>query len=180
MLYSNPFGDFPVIGQNTYIHPSAQIIGKVIIGDNCFIGPNAVIRADEPENGKVSPITIGNNVNVQDGVIIHALAGTEVKISSNVSIAHGAIIHGPVDIRENCFIGFGAVVFKAVLNEWVFVGHRAIVQDMEIKVEKFIPAGLVVTKESFLPELTGEQKDFIKKVQQMNVLLANGYLTLKR
>ncbi|GAV22982.1 DapH/DapD/GlmU-related protein [Carboxydothermus pertinax] len=176
MLYSNPFGDYPVIGKNTYVHPSAQIIGRVEIGENCFIGPNAVIRADEPDKGKVSPIIIGNNVNVQDGVIIHALAGTEVRIGNNVSLAHGAIVHGPVTIKENCFIGFGALVFKAVLNEWVFVGHRALIQEMEIERERFIPEGVIVTTEVSLPTLSFAQKKFMEDVCKVNLILAKQYL----
>ncbi|ABB14171.1 hexapeptide transferase family protein [Carboxydothermus hydrogenoformans Z-2901] len=175
-MYPNPFGNYPVIGRNTYVHPSAQIIGRVEIGENCFIGPNAVIRADEPEKGKVSPIIIGNNVNVQDGVIIHALAGTEVRIGNNVSLAHGAIIHGPVVIKENCFVGFGALVFKAVLNEWVFVGHRAVVQEREIEREKFVPEGVILTTEYSLPVLSSEQKEFIKKVCRINLILTKQYL----
>jgi len=175
MPYYNPFGDYPQIGKNTFIHPSAQVIGNVVIGENCFVGPNAVIRADEALNGKVSPIIIGNKVNIQDGVIIHALAGTEVRIHDNVSIAHGAIVHGPAVIKEYCFIGFGAVVFNAVLNPWVFVGHRAVVEECEIASERLVPTGIVV-RDQILQKLTESKRDFILKVNTMNVYLVEKYL----
>ena len=83
------------------------------------------------------------------------------------------------EIGENCFIGFGAVVFKAVLNEWTFVGQRAIVQEVEIEKEKFIPEGFVVAKDSTLKKLTESQREFINKVHQMNRVLAEKYLRTK-
>ena len=69
MLNWNSSGDYPQIDKDTYVHSTAVIIGKVSIGKNVFIGPGAVIRADE----KGSSIIIKDNCNVQDRVIIHGL-----------------------------------------------------------------------------------------------------------
>lgn len=90
----------PQIHQSAYIDQTAIICGKVIIHANVFVGPYAVIRADETdENGDMEPIVIGANSNIQDGVVIHSKAGAAVQIGENSSIAHRSIIHGP------CVIG---------------------------------------------------------------------------
>src|ERR1700677_4464635 len=96
MLRRNPHGDFPQVKESAYVDQTAIICGKVIIGDNVFIGPYAVIRADELDaKGELEPIIIGANSNIQDGVVIHSKAGGLVKIGEYTSIAHRSIIHGP-------------------------------------------------------------------------------------
>ena len=116
----NPQGDYPKIDKTAYIDPSAVIIGKVTIGRNVFVAPGAVIRADEPE----SFIRIGDNCNIQDRVVAHALANTSVIIGRNTSLSHGCIVHGPCVIGKGCFIGFGSVILKPswktefLLNLW--------------------------------------------------------------
>jgi hypothetical protein len=112
MLYRNHAGDKPKVEASATIHPSAVVIGNVHIGEKVFVGPNAVIRADEPcPEGKVEAIVIEAEVNIQDGVIIHALGGSPVRIGKGSSLAHGAVVHGPCKVGENCFIGFKT--FKA-------------------------------------------------------------------
>ena len=124
-----PGGHCPQVDPTAYIDHSAQLIGNVHIGPEVFIGPNAVIRADEADTeGRVHPIKICARCNVQDGVIIHALAGTEVTIDTCSSLAHGCVIHGPCTIGVGCFIGFRAVIYKASLAESVFVSASAVVQ----------------------------------------------------
>ena len=82
----NPNGDRPEIDPTAFVDPSAQIIGNVRIGPNVYIGPQAVIRADEADTeGKVHPIVIKVESNIQDGVIIHARGGTSVKIEKHLS-----------------------------------------------------------------------------------------------
>lgn len=97
----------PVIGKNTYIYETAQIIGDVIIGDNCFVLPGAVIRGD------INKITIDHHVNIQDNVVIHTTEDSTVEIGSRVSIGHRAIIHG-AHIKSDCIIGMGAIVLDNV------------------------------------------------------------------
>ena len=83
-----PQGDYPQVNNTAYIDPGAIIIGKVKIGKNVFVGPGAVTRADEPG----SWITIKDNCNIQDRVIIHALEGTSVLIGENTSAASPQLI----------------------------------------------------------------------------------------
>jgi carbonic anhydrase/acetyltransferase-like protein (isoleucine patch superfamily) len=101
----------PKIGKNCYIAENATIIGEVILGDNCSVWFNAVIRGD------VHYIHIGNNVNIQDGAIIHCTyQKAPVNIGDNVSIAHNAIIHG-CTIQNNVLIGMGAIIMDGVVVE---------------------------------------------------------------
>ena len=96
MIRKNPSGDLPVIAESAYVDKTAIICGKVVIGDNVFVGPYAVIRADEVDaDGQMQAITIGANSNIQDGVVIHSKSGAAVTIGQHTSIAHRSIVHGP-------------------------------------------------------------------------------------
>ena len=97
-------GKSPRFGKNCFVAPNATIVGDVEIGDDCSIWFNAVVRGD------VNSITIGNRVNIQDGVVIHGTyKKTSVTIGDDVSIGHNAIVHGCI-IRERVLIGMGAIV----------------------------------------------------------------------
>ena len=94
----------PSFGQNCFIAPNATITGDVIMGDDCSVWFNTVIRGD------VNSIRMGNKVNVQDGAIIHCTyQKAKTTIGNNVSIGHNAIVHGCV-IDDNVLIGMGAIV----------------------------------------------------------------------
>jgi carbonic anhydrase/acetyltransferase-like protein (isoleucine patch superfamily) len=179
-LRSNPSGDWPEIEPTAYIDRSAQIIGNVRIGHRVFIGPNAVIRADEADDsGIVEPIIIGPECNIQDGVIVHALAGSQVSIGQCTSVAHGSIIHGPCTLGENCFVGFRAVLYDVKMADGVFVGHSAVVCNVELPSHSFIPHGMSIHTPEQVVKLTDTgqtEKEFMKKVIATNVSLAKGYL----
>jgi acyl-[acyl carrier protein]--UDP-N-acetylglucosamine O-acyltransferase len=106
MIRKNPSGDLPVIAESAYVDKTAIICGKVIIGENVFVGPYAVIRADEVDaSGGMDPIVIGANSNIQDGVVIHSKSGAAVTIGEFTSIAHRSIVHGPCTVGDRVFIG---------------------------------------------------------------------------
>ena len=177
----NPNGDQPQVDPTAYIDPSAQIIGNVHIGPEVFVGPNAVIRADETnDKGRVPPIEIQAQCNVQDGVIIHALGGTRVTVAERTSLAHGCIIHGPCALGKDCFVGFGAVVYKASLQDGVFVGAGAVVQGVELIVNSSVPAAVAVLSGEDVTRLVGAispaDREFMEKVVNANLALAKGYL----
>jgi len=97
-------GVFPQIGENCYIAPNATIVGDVIMGADCSIWFNAVLRGD------VNAIRIGNKVNIQDGAVVHCTyQKTRAIIGNIVSVGHNAIVHGCV-IKDNVLIGMGAIV----------------------------------------------------------------------
>lgn len=112
----------PKFGTNCYIAPNATIAGDVIMGDDCSIWFNAVIRGD------VNIIRIGNKVNVQDGAVIHCTyLKASTTIGNNVSIGHNAIVHGCV-IYDNVLIGMGAIVMDhAVIGSNSIIAAGAVV-----------------------------------------------------
>ena len=94
----------PSWGKNCFIAPNATLCGDVIMGDDCSVWFNAVIRGD------VNSIRMGNKVNVQDGAVIHCtFKRTKAVIGNNVSIGHNAIVHG-CTIQDNVLIGMVAIV----------------------------------------------------------------------
>ncbi len=93
----------PVISPNSYVHPSAEIIGDVIIEEHCYIGPNAVLRGD------FGRIHIHHHSNVQDNCVIHSFPNRSAILSAYSHIGHGAILHG-CTIEENSLVGINAVI----------------------------------------------------------------------
>ena len=108
-------GVIPVVDPTAYVHPEAVVIGDVIIGANCYIGPCASLRGD------FSRITLHKGVNVQDCCVIHGFPGHDVIIEENGHIGHGAILHS-CSIRHGALVGMNAVVMDDV-----DVGEKAII-----------------------------------------------------
>ena len=109
-------GFIPVVKESSFIHPQATIIGNVIIGENVYIGPGAVIRGDW---GK---IIIEDGCNVQENCTIHLFPGTTTLLKKGAHIGHGAIIHGGT-IGENSLIGMNAVVMdEALIGKECIIG----------------------------------------------------------
>ncbi len=141
----NPAGDWPQIDPTAFVDPSAQIIGKVHIGPKVYVACHAVIRADEAGNdGKVHPVVIEAETNIQDGVIIHSRGGTSVRIGPRASVAHGAVIHGPCIIGEGCFVALRVVLYNATLEDGVWVGIGSIIMRATVPSHTMIPAGSVI------------------------------------
>ncbi|RLI75365.1 carbonate dehydratase [Archaeoglobales archaeon] len=163
----------PTIDETAFIDPRAEVIGDVRIGKFVYVAPFAVLRADEG-----SPIVIGERTNVQDGVIIHALKNTQVKIGREVSLAHGCVVHGGVEIGDNSFVGFRAIILKSKIGKGSFIGHGAIVIDAEIPDGKFVPHGHIVKENDTFEDVTKEQKEFMEEVVEVNTELAKAYKKL--
>ena len=115
-------GVLPTMGDNCFIAPNATIVGDVIMGNDCSVWFNAVIRGD------VNSIRMGNKVNVQDGAVIHCTyEKAATLIGNNVSIGHNAIVHGCV-IQDNVLIGMGAIVMdNAVVGSNSIIAAGAVV-----------------------------------------------------
>ena len=173
-MMQNPHKQKPNISKSAWISETAVIIGNVTIGDDVFVAPNAVIRADESG----SSIVIGNMCNVQDNVVVHGLAGSEVRIGNSTSLAHGCIVHGPCRIGEGCFIGFGAVVFDCTIGKDTVVLHNATVRNVEIPSEKVVSDGQVITDPADvknIQDITRDLTDFKNTVIKANLELVEGY-----
>jgi carbonic anhydrase/acetyltransferase-like protein (isoleucine patch superfamily) len=183
MIRKNPSGDLPVIAVSAFVDPTAILCGKVIVQDNVFIGPYAVIRADEvDEAGKIEPIVIGAGSNIQDGVVIHSKDGAAVIVGKNVSIAHRAIVHGPAVVGDDCFIGFNAVLFNCTLGDGCVVRHNSVVEGVVLPASFHVPATMSVHSETDLdkiPRITPDERSFSESVVKTNNDFAKSYKNLQ-
>ena len=117
-------GKSPQLPEDCYIAENATIVGDVVMGNQCSVWFNAVIRGD------VHYIKMGNKVNVQDGAVIHATyLKSPTNIGDNVSIGHNAIVHG-CTIHDNVLVGMGSIIMD----------------DCVVESNSIIAAGAVVTK----------------------------------
>jgi carbonic anhydrase/acetyltransferase-like protein (isoleucine patch superfamily) len=134
-------GFHPQIGDNCFLADNATVIGEVMIGNDCSIWFNAVVRGD------VTSILIGNNVNIQDGVTIHGTyQKASVVIGNNVSIAHNAVVHG-CSIKDNVLIGMGAVIMDhAVIESNSIVAAGALIVKGTIVESGSVYAGVPAKK----------------------------------
>lgn len=156
-------GVSPVFGSNCFIAPNATIVGDVVMGDDCSVWFNAVVRGD------VNIIRMGSKVNVQDGAVIHCTyKKTEVHLGNNVSIGHNAIVHG-CTVHDNVLIGMGAIVMD----------------NCEIGSNTIIAAGAVVTEGTKVPSgciFAGVPAKKVKDISEELIggeinRIANNYLT---
>lgn len=184
----------PVIDSTAYVDPQASVIGNVTIGANVMISPMASIRSDEG-----MPILVGNDSNVQDGVVLHALetideegkpveknlveVGGEkyaVYIGENVSLAHQSQIHGPASVGNDTFIGMQAFVFKAKVGNNCVLEPTSAAIGVTIPDGRYIPAGTVITSQAEADKLPEVTEDYAYRhtneaVVYVNVNLAEGY-----
>lgn len=179
MIRRNPMGDHPVVSESAFIDPTAIICGKVVVGDHVFIGPYAVIRADEvDEHGHMEAITIGAGSNIQDGVVIHSKAGGRVDIGEFTSIAHRAIVHGPCSIGDHVFIGFNAVVFNCSIGTHCVIRHNAVVENCRLPNGFHVPSTRSIHADSDLqlvPRVDPDVASFSESVARTNMDLVQGY-----
>jgi carbonic anhydrase/acetyltransferase-like protein (isoleucine patch superfamily) len=183
MIRKNPSGDLPVIHESAYVDKTAIICGKVIIGENVFVGPYAVIRADEVnERGEMEPIVIGAHSNIQDGVVIHSKAGGLVRVGEHTSIAHRSIVHGPCIVGNQVFIGFNSVLFNCVVGDGSVVRHNSVVEGCEIPPGFYIPSTTTIHSNSDLSrieQVSPQATDFSEAVARANNELVKGYKKLQ-
>jgi len=145
-------GKTPKQGKDCFLAENATLTGDVVMGDNCSIWFNAVVRGD------VHYIKMGNKVNVQDGAVIHATYQKHpTNIGNNVSIAHNAIVHG-CTIKDNVLIGMGAIVMD----------------DVTIESNSIIAAGAVVTKGTLVESGSVYAGAPAKKIKSVDVDLTKG------
>ena len=115
-------GFTPKFGTKCFLADNAVVVGDVVMGDNCTVWFNAVVRGD------VNSIIIGNNTNIQDGAIIHCtFQKSKTVIGNDVSIAHNAIVHG-CTVEDNVLIGMGAIIMDdAVIGTGSVIAAGAII-----------------------------------------------------
>ena len=174
----------PQIHQTAYIHSFSNIIGDVFVSPNVIVAPGTSIRADEG-----TPFYIGENTNIQDGVVIHGLEEGRVVgddqqeysvwIGDNTCITHMALIHGPAYVGDDCFIGFRSTVFNARVGAGCIIMMHALIENVEIPPGKYIPSGAIITTQQQadrLPDVQADDKQFAQHVVGINQALRAGYL----
>jgi phenylacetic acid degradation protein len=120
-------GVTPVVDPTAFVHPSAVLIGDVLVGAGCYIGPAASLRGD------FGRIEIRAGANMQDCCVAHGFPGTDTVVEEDGHIGHGAILH-------SCIVGRNALVgMNAVVNDNAVIGESAIVAAMA-----FVKAGMIV------------------------------------
>lgn len=131
----------PKWGKDCFIAPNATIVGDVVMGDECSVWFNAVVRGD------VNSIRLGNKVNVQDGAVIHCtFLRSKTIIGNNVSIGHNAVVHGCM-VHDNVLIGMGAIVMdNAVVNSNTIIAAGAVVLEGTVCEAGAIYAGVPAKK----------------------------------
>ena len=183
MIRKNPSGDLPQIAESAYVDRTAIICGKVVIGENVFVGPYAVIRADEVDkDGGMQPISIGANSNIQDGVVIHSKSGAAVNIGENTSIAHRSIVHGPCRVGDRVFIGFNSVLFNCKLGDGCVVRHNSVVDGRDLPQNFYVPSTTRIgpnTDLSLFSPVSVSASEFSEDVARTNVDLVRGYKALQ-
>ncbi len=145
---------FPQLPNSCFIAQSADIIGRVILGENTNVWYNCVLRGDEES------IVIGENTNIQDGTVVHIGKESKTVVGNYVTIGHRAIIHG-CEIGNYSLIGMGAIVLDgAVIGENTIIGAGSLVPP-----GSEIPAGVLAygNPVRVMRELSDEEKNSLKK-----------------
>jgi len=115
-------GIVPVVDPTAYVHPSAVLIGDVIVGPGCYVGPCASLRGD------FGRLILERGANLQDTCVMHGFPGTDTVVEEDGHIGHGAVLHG-CRIGRNALVGMNAVIMdNAVIGESSIVAASAFVK----------------------------------------------------
>ncbi len=145
-------GFTPIYGKNCFFAENATLIGEVIIGDDCSVWYQAVVRGD------VNTISMCNRVNIQDGAVIHGtFKYSATTIGNDVSIGHNAIVHG-CTIHDRVLVGMGSIIMD----------------DSVIGSNSIIAAGSVLPKNSIVPEGSVFAGIPAKKINEVSPELQKG------
>jgi len=126
----------PVVNPTAFVHPTAVLIGDVIIGAGCLVGPCASLRGD------IGRLIMKPGANVQDNCTLHCFPGKDVIIEEDGHVGHGAVLHS-CTIKRNAMIGMNAIVMDdAVIGESSFVAAMAFVKAGTIVPPRTLVAGI--------------------------------------
>jgi phenylacetic acid degradation protein len=126
-------GLIPVVDVAAFVHPQAVLIGDVIVGPGCYVGPGASLRGD------FGRIVLSAGCNVQDCCVLHSFPSRETRLEDDAHVGHAAVLHG-CTVRRGALIGIGAIVMDdVVVEEEAFVGAGS-----------FVRAGFVVPRRTLV------------------------------
>ena len=162
-------GKSPQLGEDVYLAENATVVGDVVMGNQCSVWFNAVIRGD------VHYIRIGNKVNIQDGAVLHCTYQKyPTEIGDNVSIGHNALVHG-CKVMNNVLIGMGAIVMDGVtVHSNSIIAAGAVVLEGTTVESGCIYAGVPAKK---VKELSQEQMAVLIKGIADNYVMYSSWFT---
>ncbi len=155
----------PIFGEDCFLSPNATVVGDVIMGDRCSVWFNAVVRGD------VNSIRIGDNVNIQDNVVIHCTyQKTATTIAGNVSIGHSALVHG-CTVQEYVLIGMGAIILdRAEVHSYCIVAAGSVVLEGSVCASGYLYAG---TPARNIKALTIEQREMLQTLPSNYIMYSS-------
>lgn len=157
-------GVVPVVHPQAFVHHTAVLIGDVVVGPDCYIGPSACLRGD------LGQIAVGQGSSVQDNCTIHTFAGGEVVVGGMCNIGHGAVLHG-CRLGERVLVGMNAVVMDGVE-----VGDDALVAALA-----FVPAAAEIPPGALVAGIPATVKrDLTAKEKQWKAEGSTEYLALTK
>jgi phenylacetic acid degradation protein len=143
-------GLVPVVDASAFVHPQASLIGDVIVGPGCYIGPGASLRGD------FGRIIVGEGANVQDCCVLHSFPAHDTVLEPQAHIGHAAVLHGCI-VRRGALIGIGAIVMDdVVVEEEAFVGAAS-----------FVRAGFVVPRRTLV---TGVPARVVRELRSEEII----------
>ncbi len=158
----------PRVSQSAYIAPSADLIGRVSIGDDACVLFGAVLRGDTEE------ISLGQGSNIQDGVVVHADPGFPARIGTGVSVGHNATLHG-CTVEDHSLIGMGATVLNgAVIGSGSLVAAGSVVLEGTVIPPRSLVAGIPATVKR---ELRDDEYQGVVENAEHYVALSRKYLS---
>jgi carbonic anhydrase/acetyltransferase-like protein (isoleucine patch superfamily) len=157
----------PQIPESCFLADNATIVGDVILGEKCSVWFNTVIRGD------VNSIRIGNQVNIQDGAIIHCTyQKAKTVIGNRCNIGHNAIIHG-CRLHDNVLIGMGAIIMDhAVVESFSIIGAGSIVLENTVIESGYVYAGSPAKR---IKPISPEQRKLLEELPDRYVMYAEWY-----
>lgn len=183
----------PQIDTSAFVHPLAAVIGHVTVGRRVMVAPFASLRGDEGH-----PIFVGDESNVQDQVVLHALetekdgrpvAANQVEaggrkygvyVGHRVSLAHQSQVHGPAYVGDGTFVGMQTLIFDARVGRDCVIEPKCLVMGVTIPAGRYVPAGTILKVQAAaeaLPTIdhTYDRRHINRSVVHVNVRLAEGY-----
>lgn len=153
----------PVVASSAFVHPSAEVIGHVRLGDGSSVWPGAVLRGD------IEKIRVGANANIQDNAVLHTDHGMPTVVGRNVTVGHGAILHS-CRVGDGALIGMGSILLGgSVVGKGALIGAGSLVTP-----GARIPAGHLALGRPAraVRPLTAKEKAGLKKNARQYILYA--------
>lgn len=187
----------PAIAETSYVHPQASVVGYAEIGEHVYVGPQVSVRADE---GKI--IRVGNECNLQDGAILHALPTEEkgvkklentvvvdgneyaLHLGDRVTVCPQAQVFGPAAVGDDTWLGMQTLVFRARIGPGCVLEPRSAAIGVSIPEGRYVPAGMVVTQQDQADKLPRVEPGYAYQhanelAVRVHTQLAEGYRALK-